>query len=190
MAVAQEKRPEIRAAKLRVEQARSLLRVVEGEYYPAVSLVGSYGRYGDSPRLDGSAYKSQEDGHLMAVANWTFWEWGRTASRAEAGLSRQRQAENILQNVRDQVALEVKSAYLLWREALKQVGVSREAIEQAKENYRINQERYREQVGTATEVIDAQTLLAKANHDYYAALSEAKIHLANLKRAMGVGLAD
>jgi len=179
-------RPEIRAFALRLEQAKSQVKVSQGEYYPNVSLVGNYGRFGDTPGVAGSTYKDQESWYVMAVANWNFWEWGKTKNRVEAGQSRENQAADFLANIRDQITLEVKNAFLLLHEAEKQVQVATKAIEQAEENFRINTERYREQVGTSTEVIDAQTLLTKAKSDRHNALGAFSISRAKLERAMGV----
>jgi outer membrane protein len=64
--------------------------------------------------------------------------------------------------------------------------VAEKAIEQAEENFRINRERYKEQVATSTDVIDAQTLLTKTKSDYYNALSDYNIALGTLERAMGI----
>ena len=50
----------------------------------------------------------------------------------------------------------------------------RTAIEQARENYRINEERYKEQVATSTDVLNAQTLLSKTMTNYYNALYDFK----------------
>jgi outer membrane protein len=180
-------RPEIRSYALRLEQAKRLVGLARSEYYPNVGLVGNYARYGDTPGVSGSPYKDQENWYVMAVANWSFWEWGKTKNRVDAGLSRENQASDILANIRDQITLEVKSAYLLLREAEKQVLVSKKAIEQAEENFRINTERYREQVGTSTDVIDAQTLLTRAKSDYFNALGDFSISQARLERAMGSG---
>ncbi len=80
----------------------------------------------------------------------------------------------------------MKNAFLLLHEAEKQIQVATKAIEQAEENFRINTERYREQVGTATDVIDAQTLLTKARSDRHNALGDFSISRARLERAMGV----
>ena len=60
----------------------------------------------------------------MAVANWNFWEWGKTKNRVEASRSRENQAADLLANVRDQVTLEVKNAFLLLHEAEKQILVA------------------------------------------------------------------
>ena len=187
IAAALSNRPEIRSQTFRLEQAKQLVGLAKSEYYPNVGLVGNYSRYGDTPGLGGSPFKDQENWYLMAVANWNFWEWGKTKHRVEAGLSRESQTSDLLTNLRDQITLEVKSAYLLLREAEKQLLVSKKAIEQAEENFRINTERYREQVGTSTDVIDAQTLLTRANSDYFTALGDFCISRARLERAMGAG---
>ena len=186
IAEALDNRPEIRSFGLRVEQAKSQVKIAKGDYYPNVSLVGNYAKFGDTPGVTGSAFKDQESWYVMAVANWNFWEWGRTRHRVEAGQSRENQAADLLANVRDQVTLEVKNAFLLLHEAEKQVQVATKAIEQAEENFRINTERYREQVGTATDVIDAQTLLTKARSDRHNALGDFSISRAKLERAMGI----
>ena len=190
IAAALENRPEIRSYALRLEQAKSLVKLARSEYYPNVGLVGNYARYGDTPGVAGSPYRDQESWYVMAVANWNFWEWGKTKNRVDAGLSRENQAADILTNIREQIALEVKNAWLLLHEAEKQVHVAKKATEQAEENFRINTERYREQVGTSTDVIDAQTLLTKARSDHDNALGDYSIGRAKLDRAMGVAAPD
>jgi len=84
------------------------------------------------------------------------------------------------------VTFEVKAAYLLVRESEKQVFVAQKSIAAAEENFRINTERYREQVATSTDVLDAQILLTKAKSDYYTALGDYFINQARLERAMGI----
>lgn len=186
IAAALENRPEIRSAMLRVEQAKSNIRLSQSEYYPNVSLVGNYAKYGDTPGVEGSPYKPQENWTILAIANWNFWEWGKTKHRVDAGVSWENRAADLLANIRDQITLEVKNTFLLLHEAEKQLQVTKKAIEQAEENFRINTERYREQVGTSTDVIDAQTLLTKARADHFNALGDLNINQARLDRAMGV----
>lgn len=181
-----ERRTEIKTYSLKLEQAGKAVQVARSEYYPSVNFVGNYSRYGDKPRLGGTSYQDAESWYVMTVATWNFWEWGRTKNRVEASLSRERQVNDALENIRDQIALELKNAWLLLKEAEEQISVTRQAVVQAEENYRISSERYREQVATATDVIDAQTLLTRANSDATLALSNYQTQLARLKRAMGL----
>ncbi|MBA4396568.1 MAG: hypothetical protein C0394_04185 [Syntrophus sp. (in: bacteria)] len=183
---AMENRPEIKSRILKVDQAKSLVKAARSDFYPTVSAVGHYERAGDTPAVAGTPFKDAENWYVMGVANWTFWEWGKTKNRVDASRSRENQSVDLLNNTRDQVALEVKNAYLVMQESEKQVIVAKKAIEQARENFRINQERYREQVARSTDVLDAQTLLTRAKSDYANALSEFNISHARLERAMGV----
>jgi outer membrane protein len=190
IAAALENRPEILSATLRVEQARRGVTLSKSEYYPSVSVLGNYSRYGDTPGVSGTPYKDRESWYVLALANWNFWEWGKTKNRVEVGVSRENQAADLAAHIRDQITLEVKNALLLVGEAEKQLPVTKKAIEQAEENFRINTERYREQVGTATEVIDAQTLLTKTRSDHFNAWGDFRVNRAKLDRAMGVSVLE
>jgi outer membrane protein TolC len=181
-----ENRPEIQVYVLRAEQAGRKVKIVESEFYPSVHVVGSYQRYGDSANLNGSPYRDPDNWSVAAMASWDLWEWGRTKYARDASVSQERQAQNALIHVKDQVSLEVKSAWLNVKEAEKLIAVTQKAIEQAEENYRINEERYREQVSRMTDVLDALTLLTFARASWSNALSDYRIALAGLERAMGV----
>jgi outer membrane protein TolC len=181
-----ENRPEIKSYTRKVEQSRKLVDLARSEYYPSVNIVGHFERYGDDPSVNGSAFRDQDNSYVMGVASWNFWEWGRTKNRVTSSRSRENQAAYALDNLKDQITLDVKNSWLSLHESRKQVAVTQKAIEQAEENFRISQERYREQVGTATDVVDAQTLLTRAKSDYFNALSDYNISIARLERAMGV----
>lgn len=183
-------RPEIKAYELRLIQAKSLVKQAESEYYPSVFLVGNYARYGDTPGVSGSPYRDHESWYVMAQANWNIWEWGKTRHSVAAGKSRETQAADMLAHVRQQVAIEVKNSYLFMQEAQKQIPVAKKTIAQAEENFRVSTERYHEQVGTATDVIDAQTILTAALANYYNYLGDLGIAKAMLDRAMGIGYSE
>jgi outer membrane protein len=181
-----ENRSEIKSSAMKVEQSQKMLDLTKSEYFPTINAIGHYERFGDTPGVSGSLYKDQENWYVMGVASWNFWEWGRTKNRVNASRSRENQTAYSLQNIKDQVTLEVKNSWLTLHEAEKQLAVTQKAIEQAEENYRISRERYHEQVGTSTDVLDAQTLLTRAKSDYFNALSDYNISMARLERAMGL----
>ena len=183
---AQEKRPEIKSYDLKIEQMKEYVKVAKGDFVPTVSAVGHYERFGETASMQGSTYKSMENWYVMARADWSFWEWGKTKNQVDARKYKESQLGNLLANAKDRITFEVKASYLLVRESEKQIFVAQKAIEQAEENFRINTERYKEQVATSTEVLDAQTLLTKTKSDYISALGDYFINQARLERAMGV----
>lgn len=183
---AMEKRPEIKSYSLKVDQMKEYVKVSKGELLPSLNAVGHYERFGDSASLQGSTYRSMENWYLMARADWTFWEWGKTKNQIDARRYRENQLNSLLANEKDKVTFEVKTAYIQVRESEKQLFVIQTAIESAEENFRINTERYKEQVATSTDVLDAQTLRTRTKSDYFNALGDYFISQARLERAMGV----
>ena len=79
--VARQARPELKISSLHAEQAGKLVQVAQSDYFPTLSLVGNYSRFGDNPSVSGSDYQNQESWYVMGVASWNFWEWGKTKFR-------------------------------------------------------------------------------------------------------------
>jgi outer membrane protein TolC len=85
----------------------------------------------------------------------------------------------------DTINLQVKQAYLRTKEAEQNIATVEQAVEQAKENLRITEEQYKEQVATQTDVLVAQTLLTQTETNFTNALFDFKIAKAFLLRAIG-----
>lgn len=176
-------RPEIKAANMAVAQAKEAVKIVRSEFFPTVSLTGGYTQLSDELNLNGDLKDKRWT--VQGLATFTLLDWGKTYYRVGESKVKVAQAENAKSELIDIVTLEVKGDYLNMLEAEKNVGVAQKSIEQAEENLRMNEERYKYQVATATEVLDAVTLLAQARVNYYGALSDFNIAKARLERAMG-----
>jgi len=184
--MAENNRLEIQISDLEIEIAEKELALAKKDYFPTVSLQGNYFFYGNDWDVDGGAGIFDPEGwNVMAVASWDFWEWGKTAYGTKEKLSRLNQAQLKKEALLDNIHLEVKNAFLRTQEAEKAIITVEKAIEQAKENFRINEERYKEQIATQTDVLNAQTLLSETTTNYYNALYAFKIAKAALYRAMG-----
>ena len=183
---ARKNRPELREAELSVKKAEKEVWLGRSEYFPTIGLSGNYERVGDDPSVSGSKFEDKDSWNINAYARWTFWQWGKKRQLVREKQSKLIQAQDAMVEVEDGISLEVKDAYLRLTEARDKIDVAKLAIEQAEENFRINQERFKEQVATATDVLDAQTLLTRAKSNYFNALSDYNIAWARLDRAMGL----
>jgi len=178
-----EKRPEIKTASLKVEQAKEAVKIAKSGFFPTLSLLGNYQRFSEEPSLLGD-FRS-ERWTIQGVATFTLGDWGKTAYRVGESRVKVTQAEDAKIQLVEGIMLEVKNSYQNMVVAEKNISVAEKAIEQAEENLRMNEERYKYQVATATDVLDAVTLLAQARVNYYGALSDFNIARARLERAMG-----
>jgi len=186
LALAEDLRLEIEVADLEVQIAEKNYKLTQKDYFPAVNLTGTYTKRGTDWDVDGGTGISDKDfWDIRATASWDFWQWGRTRYGVKEKLSRLSQAKLRKQQLLDNIDLEVKQAYLKTQEAQQNITTIEKAIEQAKENLRITEERYKEQVSTTTDVLVAQTLLTETMTNYYNALYDFKISKAILYRALG-----
>jgi outer membrane protein len=186
IAEAEKNRPELKIAGLEIEIAEKEVSLAKKNYFPSINLQGTYFNNGTDWNVDGGDGIYDPSGwNILATASWNFWEWGRTSYGIKEKLSRLSQAKLKKTDIYDNMLLEVKNAYLRTQEAEQAIITVEKAIEQAKENLRINQERYQEQMATSTDVLDAQTLLSRTMTNYYNALYAFKLSKAALYRAIG-----
>jgi outer membrane protein len=179
-------RPELKEMVLKIEEARKQITLAKSPFYPSLSLQLYYAKQGDTPNVNGTRFQPEESWNIFTSLNWTLWEWGKTYYSVNASKIGLIQAEDAHVQVRDAVSLEVKDAFLKLQESEKNIKVTETAIDSAEENFRLNEARYKEQVATTTDVMDAQTLLTQAQINYYNALSDYNIARAQLERAMGI----
>ena len=176
-------RPEVKAAQINIDQAKENVRVARSGYFPTVNLLGNYNRHSEELGLNGDL--KYERWTIQALATFTLWNWGNTSFKVGENKVKVIQAEDSKTQLIESVTLEVKNDYLKMKVAEKNLSVAEKSIEQAEENLRMNEERYKYQVATQTDVLDAVTLLAQARVNYYGALSEFNVAKAQLERSMG-----
>jgi len=187
MEKAGQNRPEIKEVSLNVMSAEKAIDLNKSSYYPSVTLIGNYQRETDDILLDSSPGEDPDNWTIMLKGEWIFWEWRKKRHGVAAARAKLAKANYILKEIKDNIQLEVKEAYLSLREAEKNIQVAKKAVVQAEENFRMNEERYKQQVATSTDVLDALTLLTQARTNYFNALSEHNTAWARLERAMGIG---
>ncbi len=187
LGLALKNRLELQVADLDIEIAKKNLIISKKDYYPAINLKGTYYRLGTDWHVNGGEGINDPDGwNVQIVASWDFWEWGRTyygVIEKQNELSQKKLKKN---EIYDNIRSEVKKSYLKTKESEKNIKTMEKAIEQAKENLRINKNKYKERVATSTDVLVAQTLLTKTMTNYYNALYNFKISKASLFKAMGI----
>ncbi len=177
-------RPEIKTAQLNIEQAKEGVKIARSGYFPTINLAGNYTRFSDDIDVSGGV-KFSDRWTIQALATFTLWNWGNTSFKVGENRVKVTQAEDSKTQLIESITLEVKNDYLNMLTAEKNINVTEKAIEQAEENLRMNEERYKYQVATQTDVLDAVTLLAQARVNYYGALSDFNIATAQLERSMG-----
>lgn len=160
------------------------VKAVQSEYYPTFYVSGGY-EYAENK------YMVHQD-NWTAIAGVNINLFSGNASSSKAGIARAelRSLKLSRDKLLDGILLEVKSAYLDLQSSAQKIEVSKTAVEQAEENLRLQRLRYKEGVGTATDALDAVTLLTTAQSNSWKSLYGFKRAEAVLLNAAGRELAS
>jgi outer membrane protein TolC len=174
---------ELRQLAARASAAGARREAVRTERFPQLYLAGGYD-------FTENRYQVHEGNwSLAAGVEMNLFAGGATRERLlqkdRELLVLERQRELLL----DAVRLEVREASLALGTARARVDVAGAAVGQARENLRLQRLRYDEGVGTATEVLDAVSLLGTAEQNELNAKCDVNDALARLDYAVGRDLA-
>ena len=181
-AYALENRPDAAMADYAVKQAESSKRSAKSGWRPNVS--GSVSKGFTHENLFSG--KLTDQWTVGVSASWNIFDGGITraqVNQADAALTR---AQEVAAETREQIQLDVQSAFLQLRAAEKNIGTTQASVVLGEENYKIAQVRYAAGVGTNLDVMDASRKLTEARSNYFTALYNYNTAKASLDRYMGV----
>ncbi|MGO9112795.1 MAG: TolC family protein [Thermoguttaceae bacterium] len=176
---AMQQRPELAAL---AAQARALQQEAEGERGktgPQVAVQGGY-LYQQNDYLQPNGLAG-----AMVGVEWNVLDMGRARNRANALGDKSEAVIRLRRDTQSMIALEVRQRWLELETARQRVVVARQATTQADENLRVARDRYQHQVGTNTEVLDAETLRIQAYTNLYDSTYQAVLAGLRLRRAVG-----
>jgi len=178
--LALKKRSDLKASKDRIEQQEKVVTQTRAQYYPRI-----YAQGGHIWQQNPQAFL--HDSQYFAIFGMQWSLFSGLDTRAQVGQARDRVSQLKVQHqdLSDQVRLDVQTSHLSVQDTAERIRVTEKAVAQGEENLRLNEERYKEQVGTATDVIDAVTLLTRTRVSYYTALYDHQMAKAQLLWAVG-----
>jgi outer membrane protein TolC len=179
VAIALRKRPELAAMKKTIQADEAVVREVNSNYYPEL-----YAKLG-LDYLENNRVQEQTIMSATVGIKINLFDGLATTARKRQALETKSREEERLRNLEANVRLELQTTLNDLKVAQERIAVSEVAIRQSEENLRINNDRYGEKVGTATEVIDAQTLLTQTRNDYSRSVFDYQVAAARVKRAVG-----
>lgn len=174
-----ESRFELKEIVAHIGQAEAGVRMAKSKMLPQVNAVANY------THAVGSAFQLTDSWFIGGSASWDIWEGGSTYYGIDESKARVAQAVSAKRKAEDMIRLDARSAHVGVTTAAESLDVAKHAVEQAEENFRIEQKRYESASNTSFDVLDAETQLTTARGQHQAALYDYLIAQSNLARAMG-----
>ncbi len=174
------KRPDLKQVESeRSAQAKSI-SMAKGAFAPRLNVYGSWETDSPSPGWNGG-------NNWMAGAEVQFDLFDGDSKRAHLALEKavQEKATAMRDAFRDQIRLQVRKAYYDYDAARQQVEVARDAIQQAEESLRINQNRYDGGLTTVSDLLRVEEAAHRAQTDYWQAVYRMQTSYAGVELAAG-----
>ena len=172
---AYENRADFRAAQAIIRAAEFAVDAARSERWPSVVVTGDYGDIGRTLAESHGTYS------LLAGVRVPVYTGGRIQSDIDQASAVLRNKKNVLEEIRGRIDYEIRNAVLDLESTASQVEVARRSADLAAATLLQARDRFTAGVTENIEVIQAQQLLAGANENYIAGMSQhnaAKIALA------------
>lgn len=176
-------RPEVLQAAIAVQEAERNIDIANAGNRPTVAITGG-NDWADNtfPGIDAN----KRSWKVAAGVTYSLYDGGATKAKVNQAKQDLLVARETEQKTREAVQLEVKRAYLNIRSAAQKVEETQTVVDQARENYRIQNIRYQAGVGINLDVLDAQLSLNEAQVNHIQALYDYNVGIAKLEQVMGV----
>jgi outer membrane protein TolC len=174
-------RREFAVAQRAIASAQEGLRIARASFAPRLVAEGSL--------LD--FQQANPRGHAdlalgLIKMEWALFEGGKRVAEKRLADSHLRDALAQAEQVADTIAFQVNQAYRQVVAARKGTDRSRPAVEDARENHRLVRARFRAGEATASDIVEAEATLTRAEQDYLNSLYDYRTALARLEYAVGV----
>jgi outer membrane protein len=183
--MAMKNRADLSGMSARVDASQEGVRAAQGGWWPQIGFFANYFYNRPNQRLFPLQDKFKDTWEVGVALQFDVWNWGIAGHQSAQARSVLQQNELALLQMKDNAALEVKRTQLGVVRASKRIEVARAAIDQADENSRSINEKYKNGLATSTELLDASVALLQARTSFTGALVEHQIALARLNRAVG-----
>jgi outer membrane protein len=177
--LALKKRSDLKASQDRITQQEKVVTQTRAGHFPRIYAEGGH----LFQQYDLLVHNTQW--FAIFGMQWTLFSGLDTRAQVAQAKLKVSQFQEQHKDLNEQVRLDVQNAYLKVKETADRIKATEKAVTQGEENLRLNEERYKEQVGTATDVIDAETLLTRTRVNYYTALYDHQMAKAQLLWAVG-----
>jgi len=178
-------RPDLKSLELSKGAAQASVTAAKSGWWPSIGAGFNYGWSDRKMAEDLNFFKDEYSWSIGASVSFNLFDRFLTNSSVGMAKADLRRVEYGLEKAKLDAIKEVKNLVFIMSEANERIIVASETVEQANEDVRLAEERYRVGAGTMLETIDAQVALTQAKADVIEAKCDYLIAVADLARATG-----
>lgn len=177
-------RSDLKSLDFRIKSGEAGITLSKAGWYPQLNFTANYLYANPNSRIFPSVEKFKGTWDLGITLSYDIWNWKLTSyqtKQAEANLEQTRIAKELTEN---NIDLEVSQNYKSLLSVTAKMKLTKETVEQAKENYRVTNEKYKSGLLLNSEVVDAETSLLLAEINNITTIADYLIVIARLEKSI------
>lgn len=139
-----------------------LVKSAKGNFLPNINVIGDYMRYGEDYKLTKRTNKYNDETMITLQINLNLFNGFNDKYTLESTKVNKLAFESQRITLLEDLDLQLFSALETYNLSLNAYKVALSALDQAEENYRISQNRYKERIQSTSDFLDAEYLLTQA----------------------------
>jgi len=178
-------RPELKSMDYRVKASESGITAAKSDWWPQFYLTGNYYYSRPNQRILPTQDKFNGTWDVSVSMSFNLWNWGATSDRTDQAEAQFEQAKDGYKILKDRVTLEVTRNYLNINKSEEKMTVSKQSVDQAEENYKVTEEKFKNGLALNSDLLDAEVALLQAKTNYIQSVVDYELALAQLKKSIG-----
>lgn len=177
-------RSDLKSLDYRIKSGEAGITFSKAGWYPQLSFNANYLYANPNSRIFPSVDKFKGTWDLGITLTYDIWNWKLTSyqtKQAEANLEQIKITKELTEN---NIDLEVSQNYKSLISVTAKMKLTKETVEQAKENYRVTNEKYKSGLLLNSEVVDAETSLLLAEINNITTIADYLIVIARLEKSI------
>jgi outer membrane protein TolC len=178
-------REDLKATESRIRGAGQEILFSKANLLPTVSLGANYQYSNPNPRIFPNAATWKGIWDVGATVSYNLSNLYKTPFDISASKAYQESLSSQNEAAKEQIQIQLKQQMLAYKREQEKVAVSKQAVAQASENYRVTQNKYNGGIVILTDLLDANVLLLQAQINYENAKADQDSAWYELQHSLG-----
>jgi outer membrane protein TolC len=182
---AMKNRPDLKSLQYRLNASKNGITLAQSGWYPQVVIGGEYDYEKPNSRILPLEDNFKATWAVEVGLTYSLWDWGTTRAQTTQAESQYEQTKDSYSTLKDAVTLDVTQNYYNLVKAKEKVLVTEQTVNQAEENYRVTDERFKQGLTLNSELLDAEVALVQAKTNCAQSIVDYELAKAQIERSTG-----
>lgn len=177
-------RAELKGLSLRKEQAKIAQKIVQSNFLPTIGASGTVNYDMPNQRVFPNVASLTGTWNIGVSLNWNLTDLYTNKEKVKESNSSFLKMNTLLEQAKEGIQLEVNADYNNYLQAKQKIQLANKSVEQATENFRVEQNKFQTNTTTSTDFLNANTLLLQSNINLTTAIANAGLAYRKLLKSI------